>query len=161
MNKFPLMRRVCFILLLLNVVGSTTLQPAIAAFFETQNAKDCLAFVAAFNVTFSVVDPYGSAPVTNKSALLSSCQGSASLFKTISLLPTRSYPVNDAAAVEWVCTSIAPGKNGGPDCQLNFTGVDVSACDSSWRLEAALSHKLHPLSGRCSAPRRAASTSPA
>ena len=108
-------------------VASTALQPAIAAFFETQNAKDCDAFVEAFNVTFSVVDPYGSPAVSNKSALLASCQGSANLFKTISLRPTRSYPVADAAAVEWECTSVAPGKNGGPDCQLNFTGVDVSA----------------------------------
>ena len=48
------------------------------------------------------------------------------MFKSIALHPIRSYPVADSAAVEWSCTSIAPGKHGGPDCQMNFTGVDVS-----------------------------------
>ena len=75
---------------------------------------------------FTVTDPFGSPPVrNNRLALMQNCRASAAMFRRVSLSPLRGWAVGSGAAVEWRCTSVAAGKNGGPDCQMNFTGVDV------------------------------------
>ena len=104
-------------------VAAPTLQPAVQAFFELQNSRNCSGWVAQFNDTFVVRDPRASDPVRSKADLLAQCEGGLQLFTTIALIPERAYPSGDGAAVEWGCYSVAQGRD--HTCRLNFTGVDV------------------------------------
>ena len=57
--------------------------------------------------------------------LLQNCRASAGMFRSIALSANRWWLVGSGVAVEWRCTSIAAGKDGKPDCPMDFTGVDV------------------------------------
>lgn len=128
--RVALAAALCLLAGLVGPAAGTPVTSAVTKYFTLQSEKDCDGWVGLFADDFSVTDPLGTAPITNRTALLQGCKGGAAFFAQILIVPTlvTEVPGQQAAAVAFHVASVVNATTG---CSLSFDGQDVFQLDES------------------------------